>query len=365
MAKHAGKGKGKATRYNSAEDSDEQLDTQLPLAKKARLATRSSVSPDRRTTASGSGNTRSSSPYVNPFARTSETTQSSGGRGADERAEVSAKAKRFKDPGAGRSQGQGTKANVIGALARLAAASSGRDSGKDSEASDPGGSRGGADYIGGGAAALFSAKRMGDQFMSIRTKLEDMAQDIRKQDASLEDVKHQLHAAIGELESIDATVGGHTKELRTTLNGVLNHEERIASLEGRLETALAKVQDTSDAKAASDGESEAPVRRVKGEKERDNCLQDAVRKCLCCMMGIAFGGPLPRPCASTGTYWERIYEMNMAGTAVDDAQRYLRPDWERPWSDNQSGWSVRVCKNDGVGALLGSYPLGTLVRARI
>lgn len=66
--------------------------------------------------------------------------------------------------------------------------------------------------------------------------------------------------------------------------------------------------------------------------------KDGVRKCIYSMMGISTNGKLPRAFGG-GTYWEVVYTPSEQPGEPHIEEHLLRPDWERPWSDNKRGWS--------------------------
>ncbi|OSD03377.1 hypothetical protein PYCCODRAFT_1466770 [Trametes coccinea BRFM310] len=76
------------------------------------------------------------------------------------------------------------------------------------------------------------------------------------------------------------------------------------------------------------------------KRARDNALQDAIRKCLCSIMGIAqSSSELPAPIGD-GTFWEFIESED--SEADGGPERWLRPDWDRPWAANKDGWLIEV-----------------------
>ncbi len=60
------------------------------------------------------------------------------------------------------------------------------------------------------------------------------------------------------------------------------------------------------------------------------------------MMGISFGGVLPEPCSRPGVFWEHVFEDDDDGQPAPEATIFLRPDWDRSWSENQRGWSYKT-----------------------
>lgn len=102
-----------------------------------------------------------------------------------------------------------------------------------------------------------------------RTKLDGMDGLVKSHDASLEDVKHQLDAAIGNFEDLDATLAKHLTRTQALISDVHALEERVQLMEermaGAVEGALAAMQNAKEAAAV--------VKVAKGEKQRDNLLQ--------------------------------------------------------------------------------------------
>lgn len=57
---------------------------------------------------------------------------------------------------------------------------------------------------------------------------------------------------------------------------------------------------------------------------------------------MSFGGTLPTPCKRPGVFWEHIFEEDDDGEPGTEPTTFLRPDWDRPWTENQRGWSYKT-----------------------
>ncbi len=190
--------------------------------------------------------------------------------------------------GKGKASSSGARPGQAGGLARLAAASSGQG------LANEGGTRSadtayGGEYhdhssvglltvvticTGGGAAALFSAKRLGDNFAELRTDIDKLATSVKTNDTNQEATKASLEVVINDMLDLDAALQRHRKRIKELAHntGVLN--TRLTKLEERFEAALDGP--LAVAQNAEDPEPVAGTKRKRGDKVRDNNLQVSI-----------------------------------------------------------------------------------------
>ncbi|KAH9850176.1 hypothetical protein C2E23DRAFT_887610 [Lenzites betulinus] len=310
-----GKGKGKERDLKISKDDTDSSDISEPgdgpKSKKARLtgtspsarAAQQSSSKKNSSASPGDPRSRSRTPFKNPF------------------------------------DSKGSK-HVESTLGRLAAASAGSSriaGGRDREVE---GSQRAVDYSGGGTAPLMSAKRIGDQLVEFRTRLETMANTMDSYDTDVESAKGQLTSALAELDEVGEAVRKvifRTADLESTIESL---EDRLVLLERQLRAVMDRpevIANGEDDPEAAPMPDDAKPKPKKGR--RDNALQDAIRTCLFSLMGITSKNPLPEPMQLEGTWWEAVY--NGSGNNIT-SESLLRPHWSRPWANNEAGWSLKV-----------------------
>ncbi|KAH9852068.1 hypothetical protein C2E23DRAFT_885943 [Lenzites betulinus] len=252
------------------------------------------------------GSSRTPSPEV-PRKRAREDT-------AERTSEASRTSTPFKNPFAKTTPGKKHQLLPANALAQLAAASVRAPRATQEPVSETGGSRTRTEYAGGGPANLLSTKRMSDQFVDFRTKLAVALKDVKHHDAEIENHKAQLDSAFSEIAVMGGALNESNARARLLQSKVEQLEDRLAFLEQRPRAATEEVRESEGPKeGGKGGEKQDGDKQAKTGKEgRDNALQDAIRKCMSSLMGIAFGAPLPLPC-DKGTWYEAVYESDEDG----------------------------------------------------
>ncbi|CDO72300.1 hypothetical protein BN946_scf184970.g152 [Trametes cinnabarina] len=173
-------------------------------------------------------------------------------------------------------------------------------------------------------------------------KLQKVVDDKGAEVARVKAVASKALDGVKTLDESLARLIRMTQDLEATVDSLQTHVDC-------LENELAEMgqNEHSDQRRAATGEvvacgqeSGAQATRPESKKARDNALQDAIRKCLCSIMGIAqSSSELPAPIGD-GMFWEFVGGEDCE--AEGGRERWLRPDWDRSWGANKDGWLIDV-----------------------
>lgn len=125
--------------------------------------------------------------------------------------------------------------------------------------------------LGGGTAALFSAKRLGDNFAELRTNIQKLAAKVKTNEASMEDSRAAVEVVSKDMESLDESLQRHRKRIKELAHNTGILYTRLTALEERFDTALERP--LAAPQKEEDPEPVAGTKRKRGEKVRDNNLQ--------------------------------------------------------------------------------------------
>lgn len=137
-------------------------------------------------------------------------------------------------------------------------------------------------HSGGGTAALFSAKHLGDNFAELRTNIQRLAASVKTNKAGVADSQAQVEVVVKDMESLDESLQRHRKRIKELAHNTGVLYKRLTALEecfqDTLDGPLAAAQNAAQ-NAAQSGEDSEPVagtKRKRPEKLRDNNLQVSV-----------------------------------------------------------------------------------------
>ncbi|KAI1792695.1 hypothetical protein LXA43DRAFT_1093341 [Ganoderma leucocontextum] len=195
---------------------------------------------------------------------------------------------------------------------------------------------GGRNGMGGGTGGIsaLSNKAVSDQMESIKNQVaaakEEVKQLARTHGADLERTRELVARAVSTLDNLEHKVvelEAWVQDLDANIGGILT----------RLETLEVGSSVTSASVGAGAGAGAGGSNHNVADK---NSLHEGVRDCMRALMWITEANQLPAPLGER-QYWSTVVE-NVAGDEQPIHQRMLRPDWDRPWAENESGWLLEV-----------------------
>ncbi|KAL1943374.1 hypothetical protein VTO73DRAFT_4449 [Trametes versicolor] len=261
--------------------------------------------------------------------------------------EVAQKSRETTRARAGRSGG-GQQASAARALAKMAANIGAQSSPLASERSQTPAQSGsglmqqadaGTAAIGSAAgtksANAVSQKHVSQNLALLKSKIEKLSAQVNEQEADTEKNTHDLKSALALAEDaamLAQKLDTRVESLETVLAPLVG---RVAALE-----ACARMEKPGTRSSGSDSDGgekgdDAKAKEAKKKRDRKNKLQDAVRRCLRSFMNVVDTENLPAPLGN-GEYWLESEHVGDDGAVVNT--RSLRPDWERSWPDNKTGW---------------------------
>lgn len=135
---------------------------------------------------------------------------------------------------------------------------------------------------GGGTAALFSAKRVGDNFAELRTNIQRLAASVKTNEAGVAESQAQVEVVVKDMLTLDESLQRHRKRIKELAHNTGVLYKHLTTLEQRFEDALdgslAAAQNAAQNadQNAEDSEPVAGTKRKRPEKLRDNNLQVSV-----------------------------------------------------------------------------------------